>query len=80
MFEWHISIWTSDMKQMPYERPLKIPEVQELGKKAAMLSVEKDLKPIFVRKKTCQKDSVHMWISFYQDNLWVKKGLYKQQN
>lgn len=49
------------MKQMPYEIPLKISEVQELRKKAAVLLVEKDFKPIFLRKKNMgQKDSVHV--------------------
>lgn len=74
MFRWHISIWTSDMKQMPYERPSEIPEVQELRKKAAMLLLEKDLKPIFLRKKKkSQRDSTCVWISFCHYNLCVEK-------
>lgn len=55
LIRWHTSTWTSDMKQMPYKTTLKIPEVQELRKKAAVLLVEKDLKPTFVRKKTWGK-------------------------
>lgn len=63
------------MKQMPYERPSEIPEVQELRKKAAMLLLEKDLKPIFLRKKKKkgQRDSTCVWILFCHYNLCVKK-------
>lgn len=81
MFRWHISLWTSDMKQMPYKRPLKVHEVQELRKKAAMLLVEKDLKPIFLRRKTWIKKILYTCgFHFAKIICEWKKGLYKQQN
>lgn len=67
-------------------RPFKIPKVQDLRKKLQSYWLKKIQSLAFFRKKKKkekkigQKDFVCMWISFCQDNLWVKKGLYKQQN